>query len=110
MTDLGSFSVQSGELRQESAEWTRRKEHLQTAHDLANNGLYMGYKFGFFGIAAGLDDLHNDYISAINEAFHDGLDTFDFISASLVSAANAYDGADDTSAEGAGALRERLPQ
>ena len=52
MTDLGSFSVQSAELREESVEWTARKQHLQDAHDLANNGLWKGYKFGFFGIAA----------------------------------------------------------
>ena len=63
----------------------------QQIHDLANNGLYKGYKFGFFGIAAGLDDFHDEFISAIDQAFHDGLDTFDFIAASLVSPANAYD-------------------
>jgi len=110
MSDLGSFSVQSAELREESTEWTRRKQHLQNAHDLANNGLYKGYKFGFFGIAAGLDDFHDEFISAIDTAFHDGLDTFDFIAASLVSTANAYDGADNTSAEGAESLRDRLPR
>ena len=110
MTDLGSFSVQSGELREESAEWRTRKQHLREARELANNGLYQGYKFGFFGRAAGLSDRHDEFISAMVQAFHDGEDTFDFISAGLASTANAYDGADNTAAESAESLRERLPQ
>ena len=110
MTDLGSFKVQSDELRKESSEWTRRKEHLTDAKGLVDNGLGKGYKFGFFGIAAGLDTFHDEYIQAMVTALDDGAKTFDFIAAALESTANAYDGADSTAATDADQLEKRLPR
>lgn len=110
MTDLGSFSVESGELREESTEWRARKRHLTQARALADNGLAKGYKFGFFANAAGLDDFHDEYIQAMVDALDDGEATFDYIAAALASTANAYDGVDATSAESAEALKRRLPR
>lgn len=110
MTDLGSFAVESEELRKESAEWAGRKRHLTEARNLADNELRRGYKFGFFGIAAGLDGYHDEFISAMVAALRDGEDTFDFIAAGLAAAADAYDGADGTAAESAESLRGRLPR
>ena len=68
MTDLGSFSVESGELREESGEWAARQQHLSEARQLADNGLYKGYKFGFFARSAGLADYHDEFISSIVRA------------------------------------------
>jgi hypothetical protein len=109
MGDLGHFEVQSAELRAESAEWTRRKTALADAKALADNGLAQGYNMGFFARMAGLDRYHDGFVSDMVQALADGERTFDFIAAALDSTANAYDGADDTSAESAAALRRRLP-
>jgi len=110
MGDIGSFAVQSRELRQESREWQTRKQAVQDAHDLADNGLGKGYMFGFLANVAHIGDYHDKFISAITEAFADGVATFDYMSAALDSAANAYDGVDSTAAESADHLRNRLPQ
>ena len=110
MGDLGSFSVQSRELRQEGQEWGTRKQAVQDAHDLADNGIGRGYMFGYLANVAQLGEYHDHFISAITEAFADGVRTFDYMSAALISAANAYDGVDSTAAESADHLRSRLPQ
>ena len=110
MGDIGSFAVQSSELRQEGQEWGTRKQAVQDAHDLADNGLGKGYMFGYLANVAHLGEYHDNFISAITEAFADGVRTFDYMSAALVSAANAYDGVDSTAAESADHLRNRLPR
>ena len=110
MGDIGSFQVQSRELRQEGQEWQTRKQAVQEAHDLAGHGLGKGYMFGYLANVAGLGGYHDTFISAITEAFADGVQTFDYMSAALTSAANAYDGADSTAAESADHLRNRLPR
>jgi hypothetical protein len=110
MGDIGSFAVQSRELRQEGQEWGTRKQAVQDAHDLAGNGLGKGYMFGYLANVAHLGEYHDTFVSAITEAFADGVRTFDYMSAALTSAANAYDGVDSTAAESADHLRSRLPQ
>lgn len=110
MGDIGSFEVQSRALRQEGQEWQTRKEAVQGAHDLADNGIGKGYMFGYLANVAHLGDYHDTFISAITEAFADGVKTFDYLSAALTSAANAYDGADSTAAESAAHLESRLPR
>lgn len=110
MGDIGSFAVQSRELRQEGREWQTRKQAVQDAHDLADNGIGKGYMFGFLANIAHIGEYHDQFISAITEAFADGVATFDYMSAALDSAANAYDGADSTAAESANHLRNRLPK
>jgi hypothetical protein len=110
MGDIGSFAVQSGQLRQEGQEWQVRKQAVQSAHDLANKGAGKGYMFGYLANVAHLGEYHDHFISAVTEAFADGVKTFDYMSAALASAANAYDGADNTAAESAGHLKNRLPQ
>ncbi len=110
MGDIGSFAVQSGELRQEGKEWQTRKQAVQDAHDLADNGVGKGYMFGYLANVAHLGDYHDHFISSITEAFADGVKTFDYMSAALESAANAYDGVDRTAAESADHLKNRLPQ
>jgi len=110
MGDIGSFEVQSRELRQEGQEWQTRKQAVQSAHDLADNGIGKGYMFGYLANVAHLGEYHDHFVSAITDAFADGVKTFDYMSAALTSAANAYDGADTTSAESAGHLKDRLPQ
>ncbi len=110
MGDIGSFAVQSAELRQEGQEWQTRKQAVQDAHDLADNGVGKGYMFGFLANVAHIGEYHDQFISAITEAFADGVATFDYMSAALASAANAYDGVDSTAAESADQLRNRLPK
>ena len=110
MGDIGSFAVQSKELRQEGQEWQTRKQAVQDAHDLADNGAGKGYMFGYLANVAHLGEYHDHFISSITEAFADGVKTFDYMSAALESAANAYDGADSTAAESADHLRNRLPR
>jgi hypothetical protein len=110
MGDIGSFAVQSSELRQEGQEWQTRKQAVQSAHDLAAKGTSKGYMFGFLANVAHLGEYHDHFISAITDAFADGISTFDYMSAALTSAANAYDGADSTAAESAAQLEKRLPQ
>ncbi len=110
MGDIGSFAVQSRELRQEGAEWQTRKQAVQNAHDLADNGIGKGYMFGFLANIAHIGEYHDQFISAITEAFADGVATFDYMSAALDSAANAYDGVDSTAAESANHLGNRLPK
>jgi hypothetical protein len=110
MGDLGSFAVQSRELRQEGQEWQTRKQAVQDAHDLADNGVGKGYMFGFLANVAHIGEYHDRFISDISEAFADGVATFDYMSAALDSAANAYDGVDSTAAESADHLRNRLPK
>jgi hypothetical protein len=110
MGDIGSFEVQSRELRREGQEWQTRKEAVQGAHDLADNGVGKGYMFGFLANVAHLGEYHDNFISSITEAFADGVKTFDYMSAALISAANAYDGADSTAAESARHLESRLPR
>ena len=73
----------------------------------------MGFNgFGRLGVAnvAHLGEYHDHFVSAITEAFADGVKTFDYMSAALTSAANAYDGADNTAAESTDHLRNRLPR
>ena len=110
MGDIGSFAVQSRELRQEGLEWATRKQAVQDAHDLADNGIGKGYLFGYLANVAHLGEYHDSFISAITEAFGDGARTFDYLAAALTSAANAYDGADSTAAESTDHLRNRLPR
>ena len=110
MGDIGSFAVQSRELRQEGGEWKTRKQAVQDAHDLADNGVGKGYMFGFLANLAHIGEYHDQFISDISEAFADGVATFDYMSAALESAANAYDGVDSTAAESADQLRNRLPK
>ena len=110
MGDIGSFAVQSRELRQEGQEWQTRKQAVQDAHDLADNGVGKGYMFGFLANVAHIGEYHDQFISDISEAFADGVATFDYMSAALDSAANAYDGVDSTAAESADHLRNRLPK
>jgi hypothetical protein len=110
MGDIGSFAVQSRELRQEGREWQTRKQAVQDAHDLADNGVGKGYMFGFLANIAHIGEYHDQFISDISEAFADGVATFDYMSAALDSAANAYDGVDSTAAESADHLRNRLPK
>jgi hypothetical protein len=110
MGDIGSFAVQSRALRQEGGEWQTRKQAVQDAHDLADNGIGKGYMFGFLANIAHIGEYHDQFISAITEAFADGVATFDYMSAALDSAANAYDGVDSTAAESADHLRNRLPK
>jgi hypothetical protein len=110
MGDIGSFAVQSRDLHTEGQEWQFRKQAVSGAHDLADNGLRQGYRFGFFANVAGLDNYHDNFIKSITDAFADAVKTFDYMSAALVSAANAYDGADNTAAESVDHLRNRLPK
>jgi len=110
MGDIGSFAVQSQELRQEGQEWHTRKQAVQGAHDLADNGVGKGYMFGYLANVAHLGEYHDHFVSAITEAFADGVKTFDYMSAALESAANAYDGVDSTAAESADHLKNRLPR
>jgi hypothetical protein len=110
MGDIGSFAVQSRELRQEGQEWGTRKQAVQDAHDLADNGLGKGYMFGYLANVAHLGEYHDHFISTITEAFADGVRTFDYLSAALTSAADAYDGVDSTAAESADHLKDRLPR
>jgi hypothetical protein len=110
MGDIGSFAVQSRALRQEGVEWQTRKQAVQDAHDLADNGIGKGYMFGFLANVAHIGEYHDQFISAITEAFADGVATFDYMAAALDSAANAYDGADSTAAESANHLQNRLPK
>lgn len=110
MGDIGSFAVQSRELRHEGVEWQTRKQAVQDAHDLADNGVGKGYMFGFLANVAHIGDYHDRFIGDISEAFADGVSTFDYMSAALDSAANAYDGVDSTAAESADRLRNRLPK
>lgn len=110
MTDVGSFSVQSEELREESQEWGTRVEALTAAKGLASNGLGQGYKFGFFANQAGLGDKHDQFIRKMVDALTYGEQTFDYLEAALASTANAYDGVDSTVAESVSDLKKRLPR
>ena len=110
MGDIGSFAVQSRELRQEGREWKTRKQAVQDAHDLADNGVGKGYMFGFLANIAHIGEYHDKFISDISEAFADGVASFVYMSAALDSAANAYDGVDSTAAESSDQLRNRLPK
>lgn len=110
MGDLGHFEVQSGELLTEAGEWVRRGTALGDAKALADNGLGQGYNMGYFARQAGLDRYHDGFIADMVQALADGERTFDFVAAALASTADAYDGADDTAAESAAALRRRLPR
>lgn len=110
MGDLGSFAVQSEELRHEGQEWQTRKQAVSDAKALAEHGAGKGYMFGALANVAGIGDHHDQFIEAITAALGDGVATFDYLSAALTSAANAYDGADQTAAESADHLRGRLPR
>lgn len=110
MGDLGSFAVQSQELRQEGKEWQTRKQAVVDAEGLADNGAGKGYMFGFLANVAGIGDQHDEFITAITGALTNGVKTFDYMSAALISAANAYDGVDATVAESADQLKGRLPR
>jgi hypothetical protein len=110
MGDIGSFEVQSRELRQEGQEWQTRKRAVQSAHDLASHGIGRGYMFGYLANLAHLGAYHDTFIGDVTDAFADGVQTFDYLSAALTSAANAYDGADSTAAESADHLKGRLPR
>lgn len=108
MSDLGSFEVQSEALRTEGDEWAARADQLRAARDLVTQGSGQGYNFGAAGILAHLDQAHNDYIETVLTALSDGVQTFTFMRAALHSAANAYDGADETSAVSSAKLKKRL--
>jgi hypothetical protein len=110
MGDLGSFKVQSQELRHEGEEWQTRKQALSDAKTLAEHGLGKGYMFGAMANVAHIGEYHDNFISAITTALGDGVMTFDYMSAALTSAANAYDGSDATAAESADKLKGRLPR
>ena len=109
MGDIGSFAVPEPGAAPGGREWKTRKQAVQDAHDLADNGVGKGYMFGFLANIAHIGEYHDKFISDISEAFADGVATFDYMSAALDSAANAYDGVDSTAAESADQLRNRLP-
>lgn len=110
MSDIGTFAVDSGELRKEAREWSVRQRRLVEAEDLADNGLAKGYKFGLLAQNAGLGDEHDRFISSMVTALGQGISTFDYLRAALRSTANAYDGVDATVSESHTDLRRRLPR
>lgn len=109
MSDIGTFAVDSSELRVEALEWSARRLRLVGARGLADNGVDQGYRFGLLARNAGLNDEHDRFISAIVRAMDQGAATFDYLQAALTATANAYDGVDATVAESHDDLRRRLP-
>jgi len=110
MGDIGSFKVESEKLRQEGGEWTNRAGRMADAKGLAEHGKSKGYKFGLLAQNAGLPAQHDTFLDDIVQAFTDGKATFDYFAAALISAANAYDGVDATSATSHDELRKLLPR
>lgn len=104
MSDLGSYRVQSKALRDAAKLWDDcSRDSARVARHLAP-AVGQGDKFGVLAGSYGVSGYYNTWISAMHTAAQDAATSFDYLDAALTSTANAYDGADDTSA----ASMERL--
>lgn len=98
MTDLGTFTVQSDALRDAAKLWAGCAEDAAgVAADIAP-AVGQGDKFGVLAGSCGVTRSFNTWIEAMHQAATDAAKTFRYLDAALQSTANAYDGADNTSA------------
>jgi hypothetical protein len=100
MTDLGSFRVQTDLLREHAPFWADRATDASGARDLIETGVGQGYKFGLLAGSCGVSSRYDTWSQAMSQALTDAHDTFHWLEAALKSTADAYDGADNTSAMG----------
>lgn len=100
MTDIGSFRVQSDLLREHAPFWADRGSDASGARDLILPGVGAGSKFGLLAGSCGVTSRYDTWSRAMSRALDDAQHTFHWLEAALISTANAYDGADNTSATG----------
>lgn len=98
MTDLGSFSAETQSMREQATFWSDRATNADDGRLKIVSGWGKGYQFGFLAGKAPADvtSQYNTWVSAMFTAALDASTTATYLKAAMDSAANAYDGADNT--------------
>ncbi len=98
MTDLGSFEAQTQSMRSQAQYWETRAGYADSGRDTISAGAGKGYQFGFLAGLAGVSEGYNTWMASMMRATQDAAHTARWMQAAMTSAADAYDGADSTTA------------
>lgn len=96
MTDLGSFAVQSEALRAAAELWRGGATDAGAVKSDLYGPAGMGNMFGVLAGSCGVSGHYNTWSWQMHTAAETAQTNFRYLDAALVSAANAYDGADST--------------
>lgn len=98
MADLGTFKVRSKKLRQAAEIWRQCAGDTGKVASDISPAVGQGDEFGVLAGSSGVSGNYDIWVEAMHTACLDASKNFAYLDAALNSAANAYDGADNTTA------------